>query len=77
LSDLIITSVIHYLGSAVKANKPDVFKDRKERENAVKHPGFKDGSGIWFPLDGADGSPPKELSAKDSAACSCEESEFS
>ena len=54
----------------------NVIPNRERREKAFILPSGKYSGGIWFPFDGADGSPSEELTAKDAASCPGEEGEF-
>jgi hypothetical protein len=54
----------------------NVIPNRERRENAVILSGGKNASWVGFPLDGADGSPSKQVSAKYSATSACEKSQL-
>jgi hypothetical protein len=53
-----------------------VIPNWERREKSFILSGAQYACGIGFPLDCADCSPSEEVSAKNSATCSCEESEF-
>jgi hypothetical protein len=55
----------------------NVIPNRERREKAFILPSGKYSGGIGFPFDGADGSPSKQLSAKDTPSGPCEKCEFS
>jgi hypothetical protein len=55
----------------------NVIPNRERREKAFILSAGKYSGGVWFPFDSADGSPSKQLSAKDTPSGPCKEREFS
>lgn len=60
--------------SSVKSS--NVIPDRERREPSIILPGEQNACGIGVELDGADGSPPEQLAAKDPAAATGEQGEL-
>jgi hypothetical protein len=60
----------------VSVKGANVIPNRERREKAVILSGDEYACGIGFPLDGANGSPSEQVSAKNSATSACEKSQL-